>query len=210
MPADEEQDVPYTEDLQDLEGARAWVESADVKRPERAQMRTLIVARLRSLVPGARVLELGSGPGLLAEHALRECTKLGGYTLFDFSEPMLQMSRDRVGRFPSATFILDDFRREHWTSRVDGPYDAIVSMQAVHEVRHKRHVPHLYRQIHSVLAAAGLFLVADRLPLDDTRRSRSLFMTANEQLEALTDAGFKNVRQLTSSDALVLCEGTKL
>jgi hypothetical protein len=83
-------------------------------------------------------------------------------------------------------------------------------MQAVHEVRHKRHVPRLYRQIHGILAAAGLFLVADRLPLDDTPRSRSLFMTANEQLEALTDAGFKNVRRLASSEGLVLCEGTKL
>lgn len=210
MLSDEEQDVPYSEDLQDPEGARAWVDSADLKRPERAHMRTLIVARLQALARTGRVLELGSGPGLLAEHALRECAELAGYTLFDFSEPMLQMSRDRVDRFPTAAFVLGDFRQEDWTSRTGGPYDAIVSMQAVHEVRHKRHVPRLYRQIHGVLATPGLFLIADRLPLDDSPRSTSLFMTENEQLDALTGAGFTKVRVLMSSDALVLCEGRKL
>lgn len=206
---DELPDVPYAEDLQSPSGATAWVETADTKRPQRIRIRQTIVDELQALAPGSRVLELGSGPGFLAEQVLRQCPHIARYTLFDFSQPMLDMSRDRVGRFPSAAFLLGDFRAEEWTARATGPYEAVVSMQAVHEVRHKRHVPRLYRQIHHVLAPAGIFLMADRVPDDDSSRSAALFMTEQEQLHALADAGFADARVLTSGDALVLCRCAK-
>ncbi len=82
-------------------------------------------------------------------------------------------------------------------------------MQAVHEVRHKRHVPALYREIFRVLWPSGLFVVCDRTPEDDSIRSTALFMTADEQLEALRRAGFIDVRLITSGDALALCEARK-
>lgn len=208
--ADRDQDVPYAEDLKSAEGARAWADAADARRPLRAHIRRLIADRLRTLPPGARVLELGSGPGLLAEQVLRECPNIARYTLFDFSEPMLEMSRLRVGSFPSTTFLLGDFRSDTWTRPVSGPLEAVVSMQAVHEVRHKRHVPALYAQIHGLLTESGIFLIADRTPEDDSVRSTSLFMTGQEQLQALAGAGFVDVRELASGDALVLCEGRKV
>ena len=90
-----------------------------------------------------------------------------------------------------------------------GPYEAVVSMQEVHEVRHKRHVPQLYQRIYNLLTAGGAFLVADRTPEDDSARSRALFMTEGEQLQALATAGFVDVRALMAGDALVLCEGRK-
>ncbi|MGH9253002.1 MAG: class I SAM-dependent methyltransferase [Vicinamibacterales bacterium] len=207
--ADSEQDVPYTEDLQSPAGARAWADAADEKRPQRRHVRQAIADEFQALAPGSRVLELGSGPGLLAEHVLRDCTHLGRYTLFDFSEPMLAMSRDRVGRFPSATFVLGDFRMAGWSQRVAGPYEAVISMQAVHEVRHKRHVPGLYRQVYGLLVAAGLFLMSDRVPEDESPRSTALFMTEQEHLAALTAAGFVDARLLMSGDALILFRCTK-
>jgi len=203
-------DVSSTENLQSPDGARAWADAADRKRPLRIQIRRAIADELRMLPPGARVLELGSGPGFLAEQVLSRCTQLATYTLFDFSEPMLDMSRQLVERFPSATFLLGDFRSDGWTQLATGPYEAVVSMQAVHEVRHKRHVPRLYRQVHSVLVPSGIFVVADRTPEDDSSRSTALFMTGREQLQALADAGFENVRLLMSGDALALCRGTRV
>ena len=206
---DSADDVPSTENLQSPEGARAWADAADRKRPLRAQIRRAIANELRMLPRGARVLELGSGPGFLAEHVLSQCTHLASYTLLDFSEPMLDMSRQLVERFPSAAFLLGDFKSDGWTQIVSGPYEAVVSMQAVHEVRHKRHVPRLYRQVHSVLAPSGIFVIADRTPEDDSSRSTSLFMTEREQLHVLSDAGFGDVRLLMSGDALALCRGTR-
>jgi drug/metabolite transporter (DMT)-like permease/SAM-dependent methyltransferase len=197
-----EKDVPYTEDLQSPGGAQAWADNAERRRPVRAQIRQAIAERLETLAPGSRVLELGSGPGRLAEHVLGRCPQLASYTLFDFSEPMLEMSRARVGQFAAARFVVGDFRADHWTRHVPGTFDAIVTMQAVHEVRHKRHVPRLYRQIRGMLAPGGLFLVCDRTPEDDTPRSRALFMTAQEQVEALREAGFVDVQLVMAADAL--------
>lgn len=202
---DAEEDVPYTEDLQSPDGATAWADTAEQKRPARGPIRRAIGERLETLAPGSRVLELGSGPGLLAEHVLSRCPQLASYTLFDFSEPMLEMSRARVGRFAAARFVLGDFRQDDWTRHVSGPYDAVVSMQAVHEVRHTRHVPRLYEQIRAMLAPGGLFLVCDRTPEDDTPRSRALFMTAEEQAEALQQAGFVDVQLVMAADALAFC-----
>jgi drug/metabolite transporter (DMT)-like permease/SAM-dependent methyltransferase len=200
-----EGDVPHSDDLQSPDGAQTWAASADARRPARARIRQAIGDRLAALAAGSRVLELGSGPGVLAEHLLGRCPQIASYTLFDFSEPMLDMSRARLGRFSTARFVLGDFRAEDWPHRVAGPYDAIVTMQAVHEVRHTRHVPRLYRQIRGLLAPGGLFLMCDRTPEDDTPRSRALFMTADEQVEALTQAGFADVRLVMAADALAFC-----
>ena len=209
MSSETDGDVPYSEDLQDPSDARAWVEAADRKRPLRVHIRRAIVNQLRLLAPGARVLELGSGPGLLAEQVLLNCAAIARYTLLDFSEPMLEMSRDRVARFPSAEFVNADFRSEDWMQYLTAPYDAVVSMQAVHEVRHKRHVPKLYGQVHGLLAGDAPFLIADRVPEDDLPRSAALFMTEQEQTRALTDAGFRDIRVVMSGDALVLCQCRK-
>lgn len=208
-PCDPDQDVPISEDLQSPAGATAWADAAERKRPQRGQFRNVIVEHLETLPPCSRVLELGSGPGFLAEHVLTRCPRLGSYTLFDFSEPMLEMSRARVGRFTAASFVLGDFRADDWTRAVTGPFQAVVSMQAVHEVRHKRHVPRLYQQIFGILAPSGPLLVCDRTPEDDSPRNTSLFMTEHEQVKAIQAAGFADARLLMSGDALALCLGRK-
>jgi SAM-dependent methyltransferase len=205
-PSDADSDVPYTEDLQDPVQAKAWTDAADRKRPLRVAVRNAIVERFESLPHGARVLELGSGPGFLAELTLHRCPQLASYTLLDFSEAMLDMSRERLGRFPAARFVLGDFRALDWTSHVQPPFEAVVSMQAVHEVRHKRHVPRLYNQIHELLVPGGLFLICDRTPENDSPRGTALFMTENEQLETLRAAGFVGVRSLMAGDAIAFFE----
>ena len=206
---DPDADVPYGEDLQSPEGAAAWAHAADRKRPHRLPVRQAIVERIQQLPDGARVLELGSGPGSLAEQVLSQCARLGAYTLFDFSEPMIAMSRQRAGTFAAAQFVVGDFRNSSWTGAVPGLWDGVVSMQAVHEVRHKRHAPSLYREIFRVLRPSGLLAVCDRTPEDSSIRSTALFMTAGEQLEAMRGAGFVDVRLVTSGDALALCEARK-
>jgi len=81
-------------------------------------------------------------------------------------------------------------------------------MQAVHELRHKRHAPPLYRQVYHVTAPLGHVLICDHLPLDDAPRSLALYMTEQEQLAALSRAGFNRVRSVLAVDTLLLyvCE----
>jgi ubiquinone/menaquinone biosynthesis C-methylase UbiE len=204
---DDPDDVPSPIDLRDAADARAWVASADSKRPWRAQLREAFADLLHAgpLAP-KRVLELGAGPGLLAEAVLRRCP-LESYTLFDFSIPMLELSRERLASFPAANFVHGDFKAPGWLETLTGPFDAVLAMQAVHEIRHKRHVPTLYQQVRSLLRPGGSLLVCDHTPPSDSPRMTALHSTVIEQHEALRAAGFVNVRTAVELRGLYLCAG---
>ena len=209
MDALQKEDVPYGNNWDSAVEAAAYGEAADRARPWRAEIRDHIAARVATLAPGARVLELGSGPGLLAHRVLQRCPSLENYTLMDFSEPMLALSRERLGAFPAASFVLASFKSEDWPRRVGGGFDCVVSMQAVHELRHKRHALRLYEQIHQVLSVPGLVLVCDHTPLDDSPRNVALYMTEQEQQHALADARFANVHVDLARNGLVLYTAEK-
>jgi SAM-dependent methyltransferase len=116
----QKQDVPYGNDWDSATEAAAYGEAADHARPWRSEIRDQIAARIATLAPGARVLELGSGPGLLAERVLQRGSTLETYALMDFSAPMLALSRERLAGFPAASFVLASFKSDDWTRRVGG------------------------------------------------------------------------------------------
>jgi ubiquinone/menaquinone biosynthesis C-methylase UbiE len=203
------EDVPYGNDWDSAEEVAAWAEAADRIRPWRAQIRDHIARRIAMLPPGARVLELGSGPGFLAHRVLARCPNLEGYTLLDFSEPMLALSRARLATVPAATFVLASFKCEGWTRRVGGPFDCALSMQAVHELRNKRHALRLYEQVYQVLTVPGRIMICDHTPFDDSSASTALYMTEHEQQEALAAVGFTSVRIEFRMDSLVLYAGER-
>ena len=203
------EDVPYGNDWDSAEEVAAWAQEADRIRPWRAAIRDHIARRVATLPPGARVLELGSGPGFLAHRVLQRCPSLEGYTLLDFSEPMLALSQERLAMFPVASFVLASFKSEEWTRRVGGPFDCVLSMQAVHELRHKRHALRMYEQVYQVLTVPGRIMICDHTPFDDSSASTALYMTEREQQEALAEAGFTNVHIELTMDSLALYAGER-
>jgi cyclopropane fatty-acyl-phospholipid synthase-like methyltransferase len=209
MDALQKQDVPYGNDWDSTAEAAAYAESADKARPWRSKIRDHVAARVARLALRARVLELGSGPGLLAHRVLQQCPNLETYTLLDFSEPMLALSRERLAAFPEATFVHHSFKSEDWARHVGGGFDCVVSMQAVHELRHKRHARRLYEQVYEVLAAPGLFLVCDHTPFDDSPKSIALYMTEQEQQQALAHARLDSINVELSMNGLVLYAGER-
>jgi len=202
-------DVPYGNDWDSAEEVAGWAEEADRIRPWRSRIRDHIARQLAQLPPRARVLELGSGPGFLAQRVLRECPSLGAYTLLDFSAPMLALCRERLAEFPAASFVHASFKTEDWPQRAGGPFDCVLSMQAVHELRHKRHALRLYEQAHRLLAVPGRILICDHTPFDTSAKSTALYMTEDEQQEALAAARFADVRVELRIDSLVLYAGER-
>ena len=171
-------------------------------------MRSRFAELIAMLPTKSRVLELGSGPGLLAECILDRCANLERYTLLDFSDHMLIQSRDRLRRFPIAEFVNANFKARDWTEALDPPYTAVIAMQSVHEIRHKRHIPGLYRQLRQVLAPGGMVAVCDGTPEDtDVLWRRSLFLTLDEQIEALASTGFADVALDRAVGNIVLVAG---
>jgi ubiquinone/menaquinone biosynthesis C-methylase UbiE len=142
----------------------------------------------------------------LAETILRACT-LENYTLLDFSAPMLDMCRQRLTGYRTVTFVLADFKSAGWTESVEGPFDTVIAMQAIHEIRHKRYVPDLYRRIQHVLRPGGSLLVCDHSPSDETDRARALHSTVAEQHAAFSAGGFIDVRTDLVLHGMYLCRG---
>lgn len=201
-------DVPPGVDFLDADQARAWVAACELDKPWRQPMRRKFAELISTLPAGARVLEPGSGPGHLAQAVLEHCPHLQSYTLLDFSDYMLALSRQRLGGFSAARFVRADFKAADWQQTLSAPYTAVLAMQAVHEIRHKRHVPRLYSEIRKLLGPAGLFAVCDGTPKDaNVLWQTSLLMTAAEQLAAFTSAGFINVRIEQEIGAMILVTG---
>ncbi|HUR19215.1 MAG TPA: class I SAM-dependent methyltransferase [Vicinamibacterales bacterium] len=205
---DPHRDVPPGVDFLDAEQVRVWVSACELDKPWRGPMRRRFAALVGALSSGARVLELGSGPGYLAESVLESCPNVESYTLLDFSEHMLALSRQRVARFDAARFVNADFKSVDWYRELSPPYTAVLAMQAVHEIRHKRHVPRLFGQIHGLLEPGGLLAVCDATPRDDAVLwQTSLCMTADEQLAALASAGFAGMRLEEDIGGMILVTG---
>src|ERR1700722_15145419 len=146
-----EDDVPSPIDFHNQRDAEAWAEQTARNRPWRPEFFGIYVRALneRFRQPFS-VFELGSGPGLLAEQVLENCS-VRSYVALDFSEAMHGLARQRLGRLlERVEFVCRDFRSPDWV-RALGSFDAVLTMQAAHEVRHKRHVPALLEQLYGLL-----------------------------------------------------------
>lgn len=199
----DDDDVPTRVDFRAPEIARTWTDEADVKRPWRSDLRREIADAVRD-AGARRVVELGAGPGLLAAQILATC-ELTSYTLLDFAPPMLALARERLGAPAAAHFVLADFRDPDWPALVERPVDAVVTMQAIHELRHRRRIPALYRQVCELLRPGGIFLLCDHEPPD----ARPLFTSSGDQLALLAGAGFTAVRTRLAHHDQYICEGRR-
>ena len=196
-------DVPSPIDLNSPKDAAAWEESAMQKRPWRADFFEHIATEIAAAPGRGRILELGSGPGFLARQLLE---RLPGATmhLLDQSNAMHSLARERLGELAArATFLTASFKEPDWPDRL-GPYDFVVTLQAVHELRHKRHALPLHRQVRSVLAPGGAYLMADHFCGPGGMANDQLYQRIDEQQAALHEAGFTQVTELLREGGLAL------
>ncbi len=71
------------------------------------------------------------------------------------------LAKERLGAISGQVeFMNRDFLSPQWCVGLPR-YRAVITLQAVHELRHKRRAPALYEQVRSVLAPAGAFLICD-------------------------------------------------
>ena len=85
-----------------------------------------------------------------------------------------------------------------------GMFEAIVTPQAVHELRHKDRARGLHAQAAALLAPGGAYLVCDHFAGEGGMKDDQLSMTVKEQAAALNGAGFDRVEQLLLKGGLVL------
>jgi SAM-dependent methyltransferase len=198
------EDVPSPVDLRLADDAREWEQSAMSKRPWRVEFFERFACEIRSTSPEVKVvLELGSGPGFLAEHLLRSLNNIE-YVLLDFSAAMHTLARARLGELARrAIFIERSFKDENWPHGL-GTFQCVVIHQAIHELRHKRYAPQLHAHVASILAPGGVYLVCDHFTGEGGMKNEELFMSIAEQELALRSAGFSSVHLVMAKGGLVL------
>ena len=201
-------DVPSPIDLRLMSDASEWEATALEKRPRRTEFFAKFADELAQIEPTAvRVLELGSGPGFLARILLSQVSDLR-MTLLDFSEAMHALARLRLGAMiDRVEFLVRSFKDPEWLRGLDG-FDAVITNQAVHELRHKRYAEELHRQVARVLRPGGTYLVCDHILGPGGMTNDQLYMTAAEQKAAIESAGYASVLQVFSKGGMVLHRAT--
>jgi tRNA (cmo5U34)-methyltransferase len=131
--------------------AAEWDELARRYQTRYDEMVRDLLSRLR-IAHGARVLDLGSGSGGVAEMLL-ERHPAARVTLLDLSSNMLEVAERRLRRFsPRASFIQGAFE-----DMPPGPFDAVMSTLALHHIGTDDEKRAQYARIHDALTPGGCF-----------------------------------------------------
>ena len=181
----------------------AWTKDLDRRWPERAAMadcvvRTLVEWRnVRNERPGAgsrgkkrhvkiRLLELGVGAGGLAVAVLNclfdgsesERTSAVEYKGIEIEPALFQHGQELllVAGHQDARLIQADLRGDAWTRGLS-PFDAIFTLQTLHDLGGVDALEAVYQQVHALLAPGGILVNADFVvpfEKDDPDRPRRL------------------------------------
>ena len=172
-------DVPSSIDFHKDSSARQWAKESMIKRPYRQIIFQSIAEEIKAAQCNT-VLELGSGPGFLAKAIIKASPNIV-YTALDSSKAMHQLAEVHLGKeashihFSNASFLEPD-----WFEGL-GVYKAIVTVQSVHEVRHKSKVEKLFKQIRCCIETGGMFLYCDHVCDQAGIQNDQLFMSEEEQ-----------------------------
>ena len=189
--------VGVVHDFKDPLYARGWAERF-TPTPGRLALFAAMTRLLAVACPPAPiVLELGTGPGYFAE-ALLEALPAASYVGLDFSQPMLDLAALRLQPHRSRTTLLQlDLLQEHWADRVQGPFAAIVSTWALHDLGGEGATAAIYGACRRLLSTGGLLLNGDFVKPEGTSHDfePGRFSVARH-LELLHWAGFAEARCL--------------
>jgi SAM-dependent methyltransferase len=139
-------------------------------------------------------VELGPGPGLLAELLLAELPHMS-YIGLDSSELLLAYARNRLAPFgPHARLIQADLNAEGWLAQLPDQIHAIISLQAMHDLGDESQINRVYGLARRLLVPGGLLLNADFVvPPDQADPERPGRLNIPRHLELLQAHGFERI-----------------
>ena len=182
-------DVPSPIDLKNIKDAQDWELNA-MQRPFRLEFFEAFYRQL-SLIGDQplNILELGSGPGFLAEYLLSKLPDLN-ISLLDNSLAMHSLANKRLGKYlRRVKFIEVDFKQNDWSQKL-GKFDAVITLQAVHELRHKRYATEFHKQVRCLLKNNGVYLFCDHYSGQSGMKNNQLYMSIEEQRQSLEAASY--------------------
>ncbi|MGL4773373.1 MAG: class I SAM-dependent methyltransferase [Clostridium sp.] len=142
-----------------VEQFNSIAEKYDNQRRELIPMFDVFYGTVRELAfmkENGRVLDLGSGTGLLAQFVMEKYPK-AHYILVDIAEEMLKVAKERFKGYENVDYKVCDYRTEEL-----GEYDLIISGMSIHHLdsEEKRE---LFKSIYKSLKKGGVFINADQV-----------------------------------------------
>jgi ubiquinone/menaquinone biosynthesis C-methylase UbiE len=150
------------------ETAREWDAGGGAGLPTRVEQQEILLALLSEAGVGERVvLDLGVGSGLVAEavlDALPEASLVG----IDFSEPMLELARERLDRFgPRVHLLQHDLADIGDLVLPTGQYAAAFSVQTLHHLSDADKEKAIAWSA-AVVESGGLIVIVDRVAVPES------------------------------------------
>jgi len=161
-----------------------WAERQKGREPDRQEAFAAIAAALPYDKDAAiKILDLGAGYGALTKFLLERFPQATAVCQ-DGSDEMARLGRERMknlaGRFE---YVLCDFSKRGWSMLLPGPFEAVVSSIAIHNVGSHSIIRGIYEEAFTLVKPGGCFFNFDR-PRPPWE----------EQMKWLGGAGFENVQ----------------
>lgn len=143
-----------------------------------------------------RILDVGAGYGALTQFLLGHFPNARAVCQ-DGSAEMAKLGAERMkhikGRFE---YVLCNFSEPGWTRKLAGPFEAVVSAIAIHNVRSPKIIERIYSDVFPLVKHGGCFINFDRErpPLED-------------QFKWLRNAGFQDVKRFWTGETRALFGG---
>jgi 2-polyprenyl-3-methyl-5-hydroxy-6-metoxy-1,4-benzoquinol methylase len=107
------------------------------------------------------VLDVGAGTGVVTE-AVLDAFPAARLTLQDFSEQMLARAKEKFSSHDRAIrYVQCDLLDPAWLQKVGGPFDLVVSGEAIHHLTDLAAMAACYEAVHGLLKPGGCFLDYD-------------------------------------------------
>jgi ubiquinone/menaquinone biosynthesis C-methylase UbiE len=181
--------------------SRRYVSQWAKRQDQREVDRQDIFQSMAKLVPydrqaSIRILDLGAGYGALAQFLLNYFPNAMAVCQ-DGSSEMAKLGRERMkplrGRIK---YVLCDFSKPGWSRKIEGPFEAVVSSIAIHNVRSPDVIRAIYDETFSLVKPGGCFLNFDRMT-----------PSLKEQMKWLREAGFDKVKSFRDDGRRALVGG---
>jgi len=141
-----------------------WVNKDSRRTAEREAQFNAALSWLSVFVGGqSRVMDLGCGPGTLAEKLLATFPPMH-VICSDGSDEMLKLARQRLVAYGErVSYAQADFSAENWTANLPRQLDAVVSARAIHNLRKLKLIGPVYGHVHELLRPGGVFMNIERV-----------------------------------------------
>ena len=161
-----------------------WAKGQDPKERNRQEAFRMLADTIpfNKTLP-IRILDLGAGYGGLTKFLLESFPDATAVCQ-DGSKEMAKLGGERMknlaGRFE---YVLCDFAEPGWSQKLKGPFEAVVSSIAIHNVGEPKIIQRIYEDVFPLVKTGGCFLNFDRHrpPIAD-------------QMQWLRGAGFADVQ----------------